>query len=117
MRKLILHRLEELERETGQELISESELDIINDIWRRDQIREDCRVALRAIGSDRIVSDRAVVTSKDGNTIPAAPPRRYSGTVVETRRLKPRPHGSRFRKTCETVVANGYEGFVLGAID
>ena len=38
-----------------------------------------------------------MVTSKDGNTTPAAPPRCRSGTVVETRRPKPRPHGSSFR--------------------
>ena len=47
VRKRILHQLERLENDTGQELISRSERDVIRDIWRRDQVREDCRVALR----------------------------------------------------------------------
>ena len=47
VRKRILHQLERLEKDTGQELISRSERDVIRDIWRRDQVREDCRVALR----------------------------------------------------------------------
>ena len=48
VRKQILHQLKMLEKDTGQELISGSERDVIEDIWRRDQVREDCRVALRA---------------------------------------------------------------------
>ena len=47
VRKQILHQLEILEKNTGQELISKSELAIIKDIWRRDQVRDDCRRALR----------------------------------------------------------------------
>ncbi len=47
VRKQILQQLEVLEKNTGQKLISNSERDIIEDIWRRDQIRENCRVALR----------------------------------------------------------------------
>ena len=47
VRKRILHQLEMLEKDTDQELISGSERDVIEDIWRRDQVREDCRVALR----------------------------------------------------------------------
>ena len=46
VRRHILDRLKELEEDTGQELISESEIDVIKDIWRRDRIQEDCRVAL-----------------------------------------------------------------------
>ena len=30
----------------AQALISESELEVIEDIWRRDEVREDCRKAL-----------------------------------------------------------------------
>ena len=47
VRKRILRHLEALEKHTGQDLISRSERDVIEDIWRRDRIREDCRVALR----------------------------------------------------------------------
>ncbi len=46
VRKKILSRLMALEKDTGQKLISKSELDVIEDIWRQDQVREDCRVAL-----------------------------------------------------------------------
>lgn len=46
VRKQILARLQVLEAETGKELISRSELDVIYDIWRRDQVSEDCRMAL-----------------------------------------------------------------------
>ena len=53
VRERILSRLKNLEKDTGQDLISESELDVIKDIWRRDQVREDCRVALRtAVSSE-----------------------------------------------------------------
>ena len=48
VRKHILERLQALERDTGQALISESELEVIEDIWRRDEVREDCRKALSA---------------------------------------------------------------------
>ena len=37
VRELILSKLQALEQETGQRLITESELDVIEDIWRRDQ--------------------------------------------------------------------------------
>lgn len=46
VRKRILQRLKDLEGETGWSLISVSEEEIIRDIWRRDLILEDCRVAL-----------------------------------------------------------------------
>lgn len=46
VRKHILRRLQALERDTGQALISQSELEVIEDIWRRDEVREDCRKAL-----------------------------------------------------------------------
>ena len=48
IRKKILDRLTALQTQVGQELISASELDVIKDIWRRDQVREECRTALRA---------------------------------------------------------------------
>jgi len=46
VRKLILRKLRRLEAQTGWSLISESELEIIEDIWRRDLILADCRNAL-----------------------------------------------------------------------
>ncbi len=46
VRKKILQKLRILENDTGRKLISESEIDVIRDIWRRDQVREDCRVSL-----------------------------------------------------------------------
>ena len=46
VRSKILRRLKELEVQTGWPLISESEQEIIEDIWRRDLILEDCRDAL-----------------------------------------------------------------------
>ena len=46
VRRTILQRLRELESETGWPLISVSEQEIIEDIWRRDLILEDCREAL-----------------------------------------------------------------------
>lgn len=46
VRRTILSRLRELEDQTGWPLISESEEEIIRDIWRRDLILEDCREAL-----------------------------------------------------------------------
>ena len=48
VRRQILKRLQALERDTGRALISESELEVIEDIWRRDEVREDCRKALSA---------------------------------------------------------------------
>ncbi|MCY4228103.1 MAG: DNA phosphorothioation system sulfurtransferase DndC [Gammaproteobacteria bacterium] len=48
VRRKILKRLQELEQEIGQRLISTSELDVIKDIWHRDRVREDCRDALSA---------------------------------------------------------------------
>ena len=46
VRQRILKQLHELEKQTGQKLISVSELEVITDIWRRDRVREDCRIAL-----------------------------------------------------------------------
>ena len=70
VRERILSRLKNLEEDTGQDLISESELDVIKDIWRRDQVREDCRVALRTAvssetgGGKELTSQRhTVITS------------------------------------------------------
>ena len=53
VRQQILKQLHELERQTGQKLISVSELEVINDIWRRDRVREDCRVALHDAFSNK----------------------------------------------------------------
>ena len=38
IRQLIMRRLQELEEETGKELLSEAEIGFINDIWRYDKI-------------------------------------------------------------------------------
>ena len=46
VRKEILERLKQLEFQTGWVLISQSETEIIHDIWRRDAILKDCRDAL-----------------------------------------------------------------------
>jgi len=46
VREKILARLEELQKELGEKLISPSEIDVIKDIWWRDAIREDARQAL-----------------------------------------------------------------------
>ena len=45
-RRKILDALRMLERKTGTGLISAAELEVIEDIWRRDVVREDCRAAL-----------------------------------------------------------------------
>ena len=45
-RRKILAVLRALEQETETDLISSAELDVIEDIWRRDEVREDCRAAL-----------------------------------------------------------------------
>ena len=46
IRERILSRLQAIEKDTGQNLISDSEIDVIEDIWRRDRILEDSRKAL-----------------------------------------------------------------------
>ena len=48
VRERILIRLQELQKEVGERLISSSEIEIIEDIWRVDKIREDGRLALIA---------------------------------------------------------------------
>lgn len=48
IRREILTRLRRLEAEIGEALISASELAIIEDIWRQDQVREDGRLALNS---------------------------------------------------------------------
>ena len=54
VRKQILDRLKELGQNVGQDLITESELDIIHDIWRRDRVVQSCRDELRGAVSSRI---------------------------------------------------------------
>lgn len=54
VRKRILDRLKELEQSVAQNLITESELDIIHDIWRRDRVVQSCRDELRGAVSSRI---------------------------------------------------------------
>ena len=53
IREAILARLKDLEKQTGQTLIVPAEIEIIDDIWRRDRIREDGRLSLLAnVGID-----------------------------------------------------------------
>ena len=46
VRKKIFQQLKMLEEETKWPLLSQSECEVIDDIWRRDQILQDCRDAL-----------------------------------------------------------------------
>ena len=46
VRERILRELKSLEHETGEEFITNSELEVIEDIWRRDRLRQDSRLAL-----------------------------------------------------------------------
>ena len=46
VRRRILERLRELERQIGEQLISPAEIDCIEDVWWRDEIRENARQAL-----------------------------------------------------------------------
>ena len=46
VRREILNRLQNLESQIGERLVSQSELEVIKDIWWRDRIREDGRLAL-----------------------------------------------------------------------
>ena len=48
VRKAIMERLKLLEEQTGQTLVVPAEIEIIDDIWRRDRIREDGRLSLLA---------------------------------------------------------------------
>ena len=48
VRQAILSRLRALEAQTDQFLITPAEIDVIDDIWRRDRIREDGRLTLLA---------------------------------------------------------------------
>lgn len=47
MRRRILRSLKDLERKTGRSLISQGELEVIKDIWRRDELHYDVRTSLR----------------------------------------------------------------------
>ncbi|MYH24959.1 MAG: DNA phosphorothioation system sulfurtransferase DndC [Holophagales bacterium] len=48
VRKQILEELRTLQDDVSQQLISPAEEEVIEDIWRRDLVREECRSALRA---------------------------------------------------------------------
>ena len=47
IRKLILQRLRSLEAELGEQLISDGEVECIEDVWWRDEISETSRLALK----------------------------------------------------------------------
>ena len=52
VRRHVLEKLRELERQVGEQLIAPSEFNAIEDIWWRDQIREDARLQLdRSLGA------------------------------------------------------------------
>ncbi len=54
VRKKILNKLQELEKQIGERLILPAEIDSIKDVWWRDEIREDARLALdRSIESPK----------------------------------------------------------------
>ena len=53
VRKRILDRLKALEVETGWRLVTRSEYEVIEDVWRRDQILETCRMALDESSNSR----------------------------------------------------------------
>ena len=59
IREKILSQLKELQEDTGQVLISRSEIEVIEDIWRRDQVREDSRTALHDAFAPEIKEDSA----------------------------------------------------------
>ena len=48
VRQTILDRLHRLEAQTGQILIMPAEIEVIDEVWRRDRLREDGRLALLA---------------------------------------------------------------------
>ena len=54
VRKEILNRLHRLEEQIGERLILPAEIDSIEDVWWRDEIREDARLALERsiVGED-----------------------------------------------------------------
>ena len=47
VRRQIFHRLLELQEEVGATLIQSGEIELIEDIWRRDRVHAECRQALR----------------------------------------------------------------------
>lgn len=54
IREEILESLKELQNDIGEPLITEAELDVIHDIWRRDQVIQSCRDDLSATISSPI---------------------------------------------------------------
>ena len=53
VRKEILARLRTIEERLGEQLILPAEIECIEDVWWRDEIREDARQALdRSLGSE-----------------------------------------------------------------
>ena len=60
IRRQILKSLEILENKVGQQLLTLAEKDVIDDIWRRDKMRESARSALMALTVDHDVSNQAV---------------------------------------------------------
>lgn len=62
VRRKILERLCALEKRIGESLILPAEIDSIEDVWWRDEIREDARQALERSVSETIESDTAGIT-------------------------------------------------------
>ena len=59
VRREILKQLHALETRIGTQLISPAEMESIEDVWWRDEIREDARQALDSKLSDTVGSDKA----------------------------------------------------------
>ena len=59
VRRKILERLRALEKRIGESLILPAEIDSIEDVWWRDEIREDARQALERSFSGIAESDAA----------------------------------------------------------
>ena len=52
IRQAILDRLEALEAKLDQQFITNAEKELIHDVWRRDRVLEECRVALHEAVSE-----------------------------------------------------------------
>lgn len=63
VRKKILKRLLKIEGQLGEQLILPAEIECIEDVWWRDEIREDARQALDRSLCSSVISERAGTTA------------------------------------------------------
>jgi len=61
VRMKILNMLKALEKDTERVLISQAEIEVIEDIWRRDRVRESCRAALHNTTASASLIESALV--------------------------------------------------------